>query len=104
MWTLEGAYSPVELGSPSPTCGPVSASRRYGPQQEALGRWNTVERGIGYNHFMNHCGMEVILPDGSLVRTVMGGLPDNGREKDGFSADQQPGNRCWQLSNYGFGP
>jgi hypothetical protein len=48
--------------------------------------------------------MEVILPDGSLVRTGMGALPDPTVQKAGVRPDEQPGNRCWQLFNYGFGP
>lgn len=27
------------------------------------------------DHFANHCGMEIVLPDGSLLRTGMGALP-----------------------------
>lgn len=36
-----------------------------------------------------HCGMEVVLPTGEIVRTGMGALPDN---------------NTWQLFPYGFGP
>lgn len=61
------------------------------------------EVGHALDHFMSHCGMEVVLPDGSLVRTGMGALPDPG-EKAGLSPDKQPGNKAWQLFNYGFGP
>lgn len=54
---------------------------------------NATERGAGYtpygDHFMMHCGMEVVLPTGELVRTGMGALPDN---------------NTWQLFQYGFGP
>jgi len=56
---------------------------------------NTAERGNGYlaapysDHFAAHCGMEVVLPDGSLLRTGMGALP---------------GSTTWQLFQYGFGP
>ena len=38
---------------------------------------------------MMHCGMEVVLPTGEIVRTGMGALPDN---------------NTWQLFQYGFGP
>lgn len=38
---------------------------------------------------MMHCGMEVVLPTGDVVRTGMGALPDN---------------NTWQLFQYGFGP
>lgn len=36
---------------------------------------------------MMHCGMEVVLPTGKVVRTGMGALPDN---------------NTWQLFQYGF--
>lgn len=59
---------------------------------------NAIDRGVGYtpagDHFANHCGMEVVLPDGSLLRTGLGGLPG----KDG--AD----NPCWQSFQNAFGP
>jgi hypothetical protein len=48
--------------------------------------------------------MEVVLPDGTLVRTGMGGLPEPGPTESGVSPDQQKSNKCWQLFNYGFGP
>lgn len=54
---------------------------------------NALERGGGYtpmrDHFAAHCGMEVVLPNGELLRTGMGALP---------------GARTWQQYNYGFGP
>jgi len=56
---------------------------------------NTAERGNGYlaspysDHFAAHCGMEVVLPDGSLLRTGMGALP---------------GSTTWNLHPYGYGP
>ncbi|KAH6669613.1 hypothetical protein EV126DRAFT_464157 [Verticillium dahliae] len=53
---------------------------------------------------MMHCGMEVVLPDGTLVRTGMGSLPDPANRNSNLSADQQPANKAWQLFNYGFGP
>ncbi|CAK9782305.1 FAD-linked oxidase-like protein [Cutaneotrichosporon oleaginosum] len=66
---------------------------------------NTIERGVGYSpygdHFMMHCGMEIVLPNGELVRTGMGALPEPGATG---APDQQQPNRCWQLFNYGFGP
>ncbi|KAB8290465.1 hypothetical protein EYC80_010896 [Monilinia laxa] len=63
---------------------------------------NTIERGVGYtpygDHFMMHCGLEVVLPTGELVRTGMGALPDPTQPTvEGGSLDQQPGNKCWQL-------
>jgi hypothetical protein len=53
---------------------------------------------------MMHCGMEVVLPSGELVRTGMGALPDPSRGGLDKRPDLQPGNRAWQLFNYGFGP
>ena len=54
---------------------------------------NTLERGGGYtpygDHFMMQCGMEVVLPDGGLLRTGMGALP---------------GSTTWQSFAYGYGP
>jgi FAD/FMN-containing dehydrogenase len=54
---------------------------------------NSLERGGGYtpmrDHFDCHCGMEVVLPNGDLVRTGMGALP---------------GSKTWQQYKYGFGP
>ncbi|KUI60993.1 Vanillyl-alcohol oxidase [Cytospora mali] len=68
---------------------------------------NCVERGVGYtpygDHFMMHSGMEVVLPNGELVRTGMGAMPHPNSSKD-LRPDEQPGNKCWQLFNYGFGP
>ena len=54
---------------------------------------NALERGGGYtpmrDHFDCHCGMEVVLANGDLVRTGMGALP---------------GSKTWQQYKYGFGP
>jgi (+)-pinoresinol hydroxylase len=54
---------------------------------------NTCERGGGYtpmrDHFENHCGMEIVLANGDVVRTGMGALP---------------GSKTWQQYKYGFGP
>jgi 4-cresol dehydrogenase (hydroxylating) len=54
---------------------------------------NTCERGGGYtpmrDHFEAHCGMEVILPNGDVIRTGMGALPNA---------------KTWQQYKYGFGP
>lgn len=56
---------------------------------------NSLDRGGGYtrpqfrNHFDAHCGMEVVLPNGELMRTGMGALP---------------GAKTWQQYKSGFGP
>ncbi|ROV97419.1 hypothetical protein VMCG_06937 [Cytospora schulzeri] len=68
---------------------------------------NCIERGVGYtpygDHFMMHCGMEVVLPNGGLIRTGMGAMPNPESERS-LPPDEQPGNKCWQLFPYGFGP
>src|SRR5690606_19781906 len=56
---------------------------------------NALDRGGGYtavdyrDHFDAHCGMEVVLPNGDLVRTGMG-------------ANER--STTWQLFKYGMGP
>ena len=56
---------------------------------------NALDYGGGYthswyrNHFDAHCGMEVVLANGELLRTGMGALP---------------GARTWQQNKYGYGP
>jgi hypothetical protein len=68
---------------------------------------NTVERGVGYtpygDHWMMHCGMEIVLPDGSLIRTGMGALPDP-KADPSLPPHEQPWNKAAHLFNYGFGP
>ncbi|ORY57418.1 FAD-linked oxidase-like protein [Pseudomassariella vexata] len=51
-----------------------------------------------------HCGLEIVLPNGELIRTGMGAMPDPSAKSSAGTPDEQPGNRCWQLFNYGFGP
>jgi 4-cresol dehydrogenase (hydroxylating) len=56
---------------------------------------NALDHGVGYtfgafrDHFGSHCGMEVVLPNGEVMRTGMGALP---------------GAKSWQEYRYGFGP
>lgn len=56
---------------------------------------NALDRGIGYtmpfyaNHIGASCGMEVVLPNGEIMRTGMGAMP---------------GAQTWQEYPYGFGP
>ncbi len=54
---------------------------------------NALDRGVGYTpygeHAKNICGLEVVLPDGDLVRTGMGAIE---------------GGNTWQLYRYGYGP
>ncbi len=56
---------------------------------------NSLEHGVGWttpemrDHFASHCGMEVVLPNGELVRTGMGAVPNA---------------TTWQEYRYGFGP
>ncbi|KAF3392101.1 Vanillyl-alcohol oxidase [Talaromyces pinophilus] len=69
---------------------------------------NTIERGVGYtpygDHWMMHCGMEVVLPTGELIRTGMGAMPNSRDDVTDIRPDEQTPNRAWQLFNYGFGP
>jgi hypothetical protein len=56
---------------------------------------NAIDRGGGYtsanyrNHFDSHCGMEVVLPNGELLRTGMGAIPNA---------------KTWQQYKSGCGP
>jgi 4-cresol dehydrogenase (hydroxylating) len=54
---------------------------------------NSLEYGIGYmphgDHASHVCGMEVVLPDGSLLRTGMGAIS---------------GAKAWHVYPHGFGP
>lgn len=54
---------------------------------------NTLDHGVGYTvpgqHATRACGLEVVLPDGEVLRTGMGALP---------------GSRTWHVYQRGFGP
>jgi len=54
---------------------------------------NALERGVGYTPYGDHaskiCGLEIVLPDGDLVRTGMGAMNNAS---------------AWNLFKYGFGP
>ena len=54
---------------------------------------NALDRGGGHSpmrdHFDAHCGMEVVLASGEVVRTGMGAMPNS---------------KTWQQYKYGFGP
>lgn len=56
---------------------------------------NSLDHGVGYtigpyrDHFGSHCGMEVVTPEGEIMRTGMGALPNSD---------------TWQDYHYGVGP
>ena len=56
---------------------------------------NALDHGVGYtvnpyrDHFEAHCGMEVVLANGDVYRTGMGGVE---------------GSNTWQIFKWGYGP
>jgi 4-cresol dehydrogenase (hydroxylating) len=52
---------------------------------------NALDRGFSFrgDHSSNICGLEVVLPDGSVLRTGMGAMP---------------GSATWATGRHGFGP
>ena len=56
---------------------------------------NALDHGIGHtfgpyrDHFGSHCGIEAVLPNGEVLRTGMGAMPNAG---------------SWQDYRYGYGP
>lgn len=56
---------------------------------------NALDGGAGWtaspfrDHFGSHCGMEIVLANGEVVRTGMGALP---------------GSKSWQHNRWGYGP
>ncbi|WYZ37740.1 hypothetical protein EsH8_II_001246 [Colletotrichum jinshuiense] len=72
---------------------------------------NALDHGVGFtpygDHWMMHCGMEVVLANGEVVRTGMGAMQSpEGRAQaaQGVPPEDQAQNECWQLFPYGFGP
>ena len=68
----------LSFSAPSAIAGPVG---------------NTMDRGVGYTpygeHFLMQCGMELVLANGEVLRTGMGGVK---------------GSNSWQVFKWGFGP
>ncbi|EQL03352.1 FAD binding domain-containing protein [Ophiocordyceps sinensis CO18] len=72
---------------------------------------NSLDHGVGFtpygDHWMMHCGMEVVLANGDVVRSGMGAMSSpEGREeaRKGVPPVDQTPNDHWQLFPYGFGP
>nr|WP_029134949.1 FAD-binding oxidoreductase [Sedimenticola selenatireducens] len=71
---------PLWLSCPAPSAiaGPVG---------------NSLDRGVGYTpygeHFLFQCGMEVVMPDGDVLRTGMGSMSNS---------------NTWQVFKWGYGP
>lgn len=77
---IEEHKLPLMLSFPAPSsiAGPVG---------------NTMDRGVGYTpygeHFLMQCGMELVLANGDVLRTGMGGVK---------------GDKAWQVFKWGYGP
>lgn len=88
---LEERHSRLWISSPAPGWGSVVG--------------NALERGFGPTAYGDHaqqvCGMEVVLADGSVLRTGMGALP-NGETWGLFKSGYGPGwDQAFMQSNYG---
>jgi 4-cresol dehydrogenase (hydroxylating) len=67
---------------------------------------NTLDHGLGYNltgdHVAHQCGMEVVLADGDILRTGMGGMT-NGRAWQNYKRGCGPSaDGLFMQSNYGI--
>lgn len=77
----DNGYTKVWIDTPDPGWGSLVG--------------NALDRGGGYtatkyrNHFDAHCGMEVVLANGEIMRTGMGAMPNA---------------KTWQQYKTGFGP
>jgi 4-cresol dehydrogenase (hydroxylating) len=76
---LRGGKPPLWLDCASPAAGSMAD--------------DFINRSFGYTPYNDHvimqCGLEAVMPDGSVVRTGMGAMPRSS---------------SWQLFKYGYGP